>query len=437
MKKLAIGIIIGILLVSTLCVFSGCSLIAKAQGKTYVSYVQSGAYTVGELETDQMAEDFLINWYGGSVNITQYDGDKIIFKETANQDLSDDMKLHWAFWDSSEYGKYYQIQYCSKGIKDLRTIRKDLTVLLPKNIVEYNKFSITGRQGCDINIYLPDVSVVGENQGHPNVHLDTDKGNINAVFKDIDNVRMIGADDGKEANKYYSRLSAQKIGSINYVTSYARAIFEIESITDYADIKQFSGDIYMLCNDNIRKLTLSNTTGTTFIATRTFNKLDFTAREGLIGVEIYDFHQKFVVTMSNYTEYSNNVAYKEPHFMGKVGYVPDDELQPGDPDDLYDVTHTGDVWRVRDGKDKYGRDVEVKVESGADVYFGSPQSLYETLKDTGIFYDLPSDPVINTDDNQNANPNEDPNANQNENQNQDPNGNPNQDPNWNPNQNQQ
>ena len=404
MKKLAIGVIIGVLLISSLFVFSGCSLIGKVTGKTYVSYVQSGAYTVGDLETDQMAEDFLINWYGGSVNIYQYDGDKIIFKETANEETSDDMKLHWAFWDSSEYGKYYQIQYCSKGFKNLKTIRKDLTILLPKDVYEYNHLSITVRQECDVNIYLPEVSFKGEHKGSVNVHLDAEQGNINAVFKDIDKFRMIG-DGGKEANKYYRRLHAQNVGTIDFVNSYEKAIFEVESVTESATIKTYTGDIYFMSNGHVRSITTENTSGTTYIYANTFDKMDLTSRDKPIGVEM-SYKQNFVAKMSNYTLYSRDLAYKEPTFVGRIAYVRDEDLKPEDPDDVYDVVNTGNEWRVHGGKNKYGKDVEVKVMNGSDTYFGAAggQALYTVMKDTGIFYDLPFDPA----------PYEDPNANQQE-----------------------
>ena len=392
MKKLTIGVIIGILLVSTIFVFSGCSLIAKAQGKTYISYVQSGDYKVGELETDQMAEDFLINWYGGSVNIIQYDGDKIVFKETANQELSDDMKLHWAFWDSSEYGKYYQIQYCEKGMKDLKTIKKDLTILLPKDIVEYNKFSITARQECDINIALPNVSVVGENQGHPNVHLDAEYGNINAVFKNIDSFRMIG-DGGKEANKYYRSLRAAEVDTIDCVASFSKFIFNVGEIKSYAEIQSFAGDVYFFCVGNVKRLNIDADLGTKYVFAHTFNKLDFTSKTGIIGIAM-NYKQTFQVTMSNYKKNGADLPYKEPNFVGRIAYVLDEDLQPGDPDDKLDLVHEGDTWIVRGGKDKYGRTVDVKIASGADVYFGNnSQALYSIFEETGVFdnmNDLPN-----------------------------------------------
>ena len=354
-KTLIILTIILVLICSTTILFSGCSLAAKAMGKTYISYVQSSRFAAGNMEGDTDFEDILIDWYGGSVYISQYDGDKLVIKETANQELSDDMLLRWALFDSSDYGKYYSIKYCKKGMWDLKTIRKDLVILIPKSMEKLNKLSITCKGESSINIYLPDIDVVGDAYGGEyNVHLDAEYGNINALFKNVDSLRMIG-DGEKEANKRYRRVSAQTIGSLDFVNSYAKVYFRVKEITNRAEIKAFAGDIVFECEENIKKLTTSNTNGHTFINTKNFNKLDMTSKTGQIGVEMH-YLQKFQVTMSNYTEYGANDAYKEPQFKGMIGFDEDTGEVAEDA-----ITHSGDTWTVLDGKDKFGRINEVKV----------------------------------------------------------------------------
>ena len=423
MKKTAIILAIIVTLCVSAFAFSGCSLIAKVSGKTYVSYVQSGAYNVGTMEGEIIPNDILINWYGGSVNVTQYDGDKIIFVEKTNQELSSSLQLHWAYWDSSEYGKYYQIQYCAKGMFDLSGIKKDLYVLLPRNVDTYHKLSITGRGECNININLPEVSFVGEGKSNPHVHLDTEWGNINATFKNIDTFRMIG-DSDDIANQYYRKLTAEKVDQIDCVASYNKFIFFVNEVTSYASIKSFSGDIFFQSQGNIRKLTIDSSLGTKFLELTTFNKLDLTSKTGMIGVEMH-YEQKFQVTMSNYTEHKNNLAYKEPHFSGNLGLDENDEQH---------ITRSGNVWTVLDGKDKYGRINEVKVSTGAETYFGTWQGVISEFTETGIFENINDsveieipDEYKNTDDSQQNdnqqqydpnNPNGDPNNNNQQNNNQ-------------------
>ena len=416
MKKQSLAILlILVLILSSTVAFSGCSLIAKAQGKTYVNYVQSGAYSVGTMESDVIPDDILIEWYGGSVNVTKYDGDKIIFVEKYNQETNDDLKLHWAYWDSSEYGKYYQIQYCAKGMFDLSEIKKDLYVLLPNNVNTYNKLSITGRGECTINIDLPDVSFIGECNGNPNVHLDTEWGNINAVFKDIDFFRMLG-DSDDIANQYYRSLTAEKVDQIDCVASYNRFIFNLKEVTSYANINTFSGDVYFLCTENVRKLTINGGLGTQFLELNTFNKLDLLSKTGMIGVEMH-YTQKFQVAMSNYNQYGADLAYKEPYFSKNLGLDDNDEQQ---------ITRSGDVWTVLDGKDKYGRINEVKVSNGAETYFGTWQGVISEFTDTGIFEITQGYPQIDIPDEYKSEDNQQ--------QQYDPN-NPNGDPNYNPQQN--
>ena len=414
LKRLTIVAIILVICLTTLCVFSGCSLLAKVRGETYVSYVQASTYKTGGFESDQEFTSIIINWYGGSVNLYQYSGDKLIVKENINKDVSDAWNMRWNFWDSSEYGKYYSIKYCAKGSYKFGDLKKDLTILIPDKYTELNHLSITARGECDINIYLPELSYKGDYKGNYNVHLDAEQGNINAVFKDIDDFRMIG-DGGKIANQYYRRLHAQNVANIDFVNSYEKVVFELESITGSATIKTFTGDMYIMCQGNVHNLTAENSSGTTYIYANTFDKLDLTGRDKPIGVEM-SYKQNFVAKMSNYTLYSSNIAYKEPQFIGRIAYVRDEDLKPDDPDDVYDIEHTGDEWRVHGGKNKYGKDVEVKVMTGAETYFGAAggQALYTTLKDTGIFYDLPQDPAPYEDPNKNnqqQNDN-DPNANQ-------------------------
>lgn len=386
MRKSVLAIFLIIILICTSAIaFSGCSLAAKIVGKTYVSYPVSDRFTNGNIEADTNFEDILIDWYGGSVYISQYDGDKFIVRETANQELDADMQLHWALFDATEYGRYYSIEYCKKGMWDLSTIKKDLLILIPTSMEKLNQLSITVRGECDIKIYLPDVSVIEDTGAADyNVHLDAEFGNIDAVFKDVGKFRMIG-DGEKEANVRYRRLQAQKVQSIDYVASYAQMIFDISELTGYADIKSFAGNMYFRASNNIRSLKTDMTTGTTFISTKNFDSLDLKTREGLIGVEMH-YLQKFRVTMSSYTDYGNNCPYKEPQFGGFLGF---DEETGEVPENA--IKNYGNIWTVLDGKNAKGtKIVDVKVTSGADVYFGSWQGVpLEAFYETGVL-DLPN-----------------------------------------------
>ena len=281
---------------------------------------------------------------------------------------------------------------------DLSTIKKDLLILIPVSMEKLNHLSITVRGECDIKIYLPNISLVGDlGKSDNNVHLDAEYGNIDAVFKDVDSFRMIG-DGEEEANVRYRRLTAKKVGSIDYVASYARPIFSVEELTGYAEIKSFAANIYFRANVNISSLKVDAPLGTTYILTNTFDKLDFTSKTGIIGVEMY-YMQKFKVTMSNYTKYGDNLQYKEPHFGGFLGY----DYDTGDVAENA-ITHSGDTWTVLDGKNAKGtKVVDVKISSGADVYFGSWQAVpLEDFYASGVL-DLPNPdfPPVEEDPNNN------------------------------------
>nr|MCR4875389.1 hypothetical protein [Clostridia bacterium] len=94
--------------------------------------------------------------------------------------------------------------------------------------------------------------------------------------------------------------------------------------------------------------------------------------------------------------------------------------------DEQQITRSGDVWTVLDGKDKYGRINEVKVSNGAETYFGTWQGVISKFTDTGIFEITQGYPQIDIPDEYKSEDNQQ--------QQYDPN-NPNGDPNYNPQQN--
>lgn len=93
-----------------------------------IAYDDSDKYSKGAGSADEDNLELEINWVAGSVTFEYYDGDKIIFEESAESTPEDDQTLRYL----EENGKL-TIQYSAPGKFDPKNFKKDLKVRLPKN----------------------------------------------------------------------------------------------------------------------------------------------------------------------------------------------------------------------------------------------------------------------------------------------------------------
>lgn len=103
-------------------------------------FSESGEYAVSA----EGVSSIDIAWIAGEVDITQYDGDVISFRETALDSIPDYEALRYGVEDGTLY-----IQYCRSGANDLPD--KKLTLLLPEELARgldgLNVFAVSAALG--------------------------------------------------------------------------------------------------------------------------------------------------------------------------------------------------------------------------------------------------------------------------------------------------
>ncbi len=102
---------------------------------TSVSYDHPERYTAGGGSASDVSA-LEIDWVDGFVELVPYDGDKVVFQESAAKSLTEQEQLHW-YNDNG----CLKIQYAESGRGVSVTLNKHLTVKLPKD-VSYSEIEI-------------------------------------------------------------------------------------------------------------------------------------------------------------------------------------------------------------------------------------------------------------------------------------------------------
>lgn len=124
------------------------------------SYEDSEKYSVAE-ETIKASDinELDINWTAGNVNIILNDKDEVEFYEESTKTLQDDEKLRYYISNGE-----LKIHYMKSGIKfklNNNTLRKTLTIKVPKNLTDININVVSANIDIkDINVKTLDVDNV-------------------------------------------------------------------------------------------------------------------------------------------------------------------------------------------------------------------------------------------------------------------------------------
>ncbi len=110
---------------------TGCSIRINRGifGLPGVSYSNAEKYMVGAAELSESVENIEIDWLAGNVTMEPHDSDTVSFSEESRNELSDDTKLR--YWLD---GATLRIKFCRSGLWTLTGLKKNLTVLVPKNL---------------------------------------------------------------------------------------------------------------------------------------------------------------------------------------------------------------------------------------------------------------------------------------------------------------
>lgn len=128
MKKAILLLFTAALCAVLLC---GCRMsVRPSVGLASFCYDHAEQYTGGGAALTDTVERVEIHWLSGSVSVEVHGEDTISFSEEANRKLTKDDCLNYRL-----DGTTLVIQFCRSGKWDLNGLQKDLTVLLPEELL--------------------------------------------------------------------------------------------------------------------------------------------------------------------------------------------------------------------------------------------------------------------------------------------------------------
>ncbi len=84
-------------------------------------------YTAGSCELTDNVSEIEVEWVSGSVTVASYDGEKLVVKEDASEELVEDSSLHYLL----DEGKL-SVKYSKSGAFVSSALSKDITILVPE-----------------------------------------------------------------------------------------------------------------------------------------------------------------------------------------------------------------------------------------------------------------------------------------------------------------
>lgn len=184
MKKILVPLFAVALCAALLC---GCRMSFRpSMGLSSFHYDQAEQYTAGGAVLSDAVERVEIHWLSGSVAVEAHGENTISFSEEANRRLTGDTCLYYRL-----DGTTLVIQFCRSGKWALNDLQKDLTVLLPEELLlkELEVDSVSAELCADgISSETAELNTVSDeirlqNCGVTNrAKLDTVSGSVRAEF---------------------------------------------------------------------------------------------------------------------------------------------------------------------------------------------------------------------------------------------------------------
>ena len=107
--------------------------IKTAFGFIGYSYANAGKYSSGDTEIRKTVSNLDIGWLNGKVSILYHSGNTVVVSEKSDSALSEKLQMRWQL-----DGETLRIRYAKPGRLSTRLPEKELTVLLPEDIVLRN-----------------------------------------------------------------------------------------------------------------------------------------------------------------------------------------------------------------------------------------------------------------------------------------------------------
>ena len=115
-------------LIVCMIMMSGC-IVHIGGGTSTIKYDNADSYTIGSGRTSDSIRNLEIDWISGNVDISYGKGDEIIFEETSEDEITDELTMRWLVEDGTLH-----IKFCKAGRIRINDLDKTLKLTLPKNL---------------------------------------------------------------------------------------------------------------------------------------------------------------------------------------------------------------------------------------------------------------------------------------------------------------
>ena len=207
----------------------------------------------------------------GSVTVKTHKGNTVKIEESANRELDDDFRLHWRYYETSDYGKVLYVRYSASGNFDFGDLKKDITVYLPEN------------DDMDITFTVDAASVDLDTSGFENT-LDeltviTKRGRVSAKIDSADEVRISGQNDEgiPEENRVFFFRASGNVDDLGISASYAKVDVAVSSVRS-GDVGSVFADAAFFA-DRVKDLKLTNSRNRIYATVLAFDSLDIETRD--------------------------------------------------------------------------------------------------------------------------------------------------------------
>lgn len=223
----------------------GCGTsVQTSLGPPSFNYENAERYAAGGADISAAVERVEIQWLSGSVRVADHGEDVVRFLEEANRAMTGDESVRC--WLD---GATLRIQFCKSGARILNGLEKELTLLLPEELMlkELKISSVSAGVSVDsIRAEALKVSAVSggvEAAGcaiAKSADFDTTSGTVNA--------ELIGSLRELRASTVSGRTSiaAQRIGEVEMESTSGDLLLSVEQTPDRIDVDTVSGAVTLV-----------------------------------------------------------------------------------------------------------------------------------------------------------------------------------------------
>ena len=248
------------------CMMSGCDLFDAFSVQVPTTYQNAEKYTAGNTEFEGAVDVLNIWWLAGNVTVKTHKENTVKIEESANQDLNDTFRLHWRYYNASDYGNILNIYYSASGNFDFGDLKKDITVYLP----EHDDMDIS----LTVDSAWVDVNTSGFENTLKELYVITNSGKVSAKIDSADEVRISGQNDEgvpENSREFFFRANGT-VYDLGISSSYAKVDAAAKSVRK-GEVGTVFADL-IFSADEAKDMKLHNSRGKIDATVLSFNSLD-------------------------------------------------------------------------------------------------------------------------------------------------------------------